>query len=119
MGQSCKSHEFLGFMKTVVRNVPEHKDLHIILDNLSAHGVDYIPAGIDVWSRRGQYPRTYHTAAGGTTPTWASTPTAAMSRSTWGPSTAALVGSLLACPEVANATLAQQPRKVSRPHSCA
>ena len=37
MGQSCKSHEFLGFMKTVVKNVPRNKDLHIILDNLSAH----------------------------------------------------------------------------------
>ena len=37
MGQSCKSHEFLGFMKTVVKNVPRNQDLHIILDNLSAH----------------------------------------------------------------------------------
>lgn len=37
MGQSCKSHEFLGFMKSVEKKVPKDKDLHIVLDNLSAH----------------------------------------------------------------------------------
>jgi transposase len=37
MGQSCKSHEFLGFMKMVEKKTPKEKDLHIVLDNLSAH----------------------------------------------------------------------------------
>ncbi len=37
MGQSCKSEEFLGFMKMVEKKTPKDKDLHIVLDNLSAH----------------------------------------------------------------------------------
>lgn len=37
MGRSCKSHEFLGFMKLVEKRIPKDKDLHIVLDNLSAH----------------------------------------------------------------------------------
>jgi transposase len=37
MGESCKSEEFLGFMKLVVKRAPKDKDLHIVLDNLSAH----------------------------------------------------------------------------------
>lgn len=37
MGGSCKSKEFLGFMKLVVKRAPKDKELHIVLDNLSAH----------------------------------------------------------------------------------
>ena len=42
MGQSCKSHEFLGFLKLVEKRTPRNKDLHIVLDNLSAHKTDEV-----------------------------------------------------------------------------
>lgn len=37
MGKSCQADEFLAFMKLVERKTPKNKDLHIVLDNLSAH----------------------------------------------------------------------------------
>ena len=37
MTDRCRSKEFLGFMKHVEKNTPPDQDLHIILDNLSAH----------------------------------------------------------------------------------
>ena len=33
----CRSKEFLSFLRKVNRNVPKDKELHIVLDNLSAH----------------------------------------------------------------------------------
>ncbi len=46
--QRHRAIEFLGFLKTIDQNVPEHLTVHLVLDNASSHKTPKV----DAWLKR-------------------------------------------------------------------